>query len=173
MDLVKYNEHNWEVCGDFKMVNFLLGQQSGYTKFSCFLCEWDSRDRQNHWIKKEWPKRRALIVVHKNVIEKSLINWNKVILPALHIKLGIMKQFVKALDRTGDYFSCLIAKFPRLSEAKVKERIFVGPQIRKLMKDDLFLQTTKPIEKKRVDIFRKSCKGVFGKPQKQKIQTNC
>ena len=28
---------------DLKMVNFLLGQQSGFTKYPCFLCMWDSR----------------------------------------------------------------------------------------------------------------------------------
>jgi hypothetical protein len=29
--------------------------QLNYTKFCCFLCEWDSRDKKNHYIKKEWP----------------------------------------------------------------------------------------------------------------------
>ena len=32
-----YSEHNWAICVDFKMVNF-LGQQGGYTKYPCFLC---------------------------------------------------------------------------------------------------------------------------------------
>ena len=35
---IKYNQHNWKICVDLKMVNFLLGQQSGYTKHLCFLC---------------------------------------------------------------------------------------------------------------------------------------
>ena len=26
MDLLKYHEHNWIICVDLKMVNFLLGQ---------------------------------------------------------------------------------------------------------------------------------------------------
>ena len=33
-----YSEHNWDICVDFKMVNFLLGQQGGYPKHPCFLC---------------------------------------------------------------------------------------------------------------------------------------
>lgn len=38
LELINYNEHNWVICVDLKMVNFLLGQQSGYTKYPCFLC---------------------------------------------------------------------------------------------------------------------------------------
>ena len=35
---INYPEHNWQICVDLKMVNFLLGQQGGYTKYPCFLC---------------------------------------------------------------------------------------------------------------------------------------
>ena len=37
-ELIRYNNHNWDVCGDFKIIAFLLGWQGGYTKYSCFLC---------------------------------------------------------------------------------------------------------------------------------------
>jgi len=40
------------------------------------------------------------------------------------------------MDRTRSAFKCLAANFPRLSEAKIKEGVFVGPQIRKLFRDD-------------------------------------
>ena len=33
LDMIKYTSHNWELCGDFKMLAFLLGQQGGYTKW--------------------------------------------------------------------------------------------------------------------------------------------
>ena len=46
MEKIQYNIHNWQICVDFKMVNFLLGQQSGYTKYPCFICLWDSRDKK-------------------------------------------------------------------------------------------------------------------------------
>jgi len=39
----------------------------------------------------------------------------------LHIKRCIMKQFVKVLPKDGDNFKYLASKFPRLSEAKLKE----------------------------------------------------
>ena len=38
-----FEEHQWSICVDLKMVNFLLGQQTGYTKYPCFMCLWDSR----------------------------------------------------------------------------------------------------------------------------------
>ena len=44
----KYPEHLWCVCGDFKVLTILLDQQSGCTKFPCFLCEWDSRARSQY-----------------------------------------------------------------------------------------------------------------------------
>ena len=37
----KYSEHAWDLCGDFKMLGFLLGLQGGYTKHLYFLCLWD------------------------------------------------------------------------------------------------------------------------------------
>ena len=65
MEKIKYSSHNWSICVDLKMVNFLLGQQSGYTKYPCFLCQWDSRARDQHWQRTEWPIREDLTVGEK------------------------------------------------------------------------------------------------------------
>jgi len=89
---IKYDEHSWQICVDLKMVNFLLGQQSGFTKFPCFLCHWDSRARAEHWERKEWPKRDVMVVGEKNVIAEPLVDRSKIIFPPLHIKLVLMKQ---------------------------------------------------------------------------------
>jgi hypothetical protein len=48
------------------------------------------------------------------------------------------KNLVKAMDRTGLVFKYLAEKFSRLSEAKIKEGVFVGQQIRKLFRQDMF-----------------------------------
>lgn len=56
-----------------------------------------------------------------------------------------MKNFVKAMDKNGDGFTYLKSVFPKISDAKLKEGIFVGPQIRKLMKD-IFDQNLKSEE---------------------------
>ena len=46
-----------------------------------------------------------------------------------------MKNFVKGMNQEGRAFKYIREKFPKLSDAKVKEGIFVGPQIRELVKD--------------------------------------
>ena len=56
-----------------------------------------------------------------NIVRKSLIDPEKIILPPLPIKLGLIKQFTKALDKAGNCFKNLIQKFPTLSDAKIKE----------------------------------------------------
>src|SRR6218665_303527 len=42
---LKYDDYEWEVIGDFKMVSFLMGLQGCFTKFPCFLCLKDSITR--------------------------------------------------------------------------------------------------------------------------------
>ena len=71
-----------------------------------------------------------------------------------------MKQFTKALPKDGDCFQYLATKFPKVSYEKLKEGIFVGPQIRHLMKDNLFESTMNPVEKRawvsfKEDFFKK------------------
>jgi hypothetical protein len=58
-----------------------------------------------------------------------------------------MKQFVKALPKTGNCFKHLCKRFPRFSEAKLIEDVFVGPDIRKLLFDEDFLLTMTEVER--------------------------
>jgi len=68
-------------------------------------------------------------------VRDSLVPANKVLLPPLHIRLGLVKQFIKALPTDGECFKYLCSKFPGLSGGKLKEEILVGPDIRKLVSD--------------------------------------
>lgn len=138
LDELKYGQHQWLICGDLKVIALLLGLQGGYTKYPCFLCLWDSRADALHYEQKEWPQRTHLTSGCHNVYELPLVERQKVLLPPLHIKLGLMKNFVKALTQDGDTFKYLQEKFPRISDAKIKAGIFVGPQIRELFKDTQF-----------------------------------
>ncbi|GFT23537.1 uncharacterized protein TNCV_3510431 [Trichonephila clavipes] len=72
LNKVSYSDHKWTICGDLKVFSMLLGQQSVYTKFPCFLCECDSRDRKQHNVKQTWPIRMAFIPGVKNVERQSL-----------------------------------------------------------------------------------------------------
>ena len=55
-------------------------------------------------------------------------------MPLLHIKLGLIKQFVKALDRNSEAFKYLQNFFLKLSEAKINAGVFIGAQIIKILK---------------------------------------
>jgi len=76
----------------------------------------------------------------KNVKELALIDPRNVWLPSLHVKLGLFKNFVKALNFGSSSFKHLQMKFPKLSDAKIKQGIFIGPQIRYIM-DDLHFES--------------------------------
>jgi len=87
IELLDYNKHNWIICIDLKMVNFLLGQQSGYTKFPCFLCGIATQGI-NTGILKCWPPREKLVIGEHNVVNEPLVDPGKIVFPPLHIKLG-------------------------------------------------------------------------------------
>lgn len=38
LKLINYFQHAQNICGDLKVVAFLVGMQLGYTKYLCFLC---------------------------------------------------------------------------------------------------------------------------------------
>lgn len=154
LEKIKYQDNQWMVCGDFKILSMLLGQQAGYTKYPCFLCLWDSRARDQHWTNTDWPPRETLTPGEKNIINTTLIPPEKVLLPPLHIKLGLIKQFVKSLPRDGNCFRYLCSKFPKLSEAKLKEGVFTGPDIRKLLSDPLFVENMNEKEKEAWSSFK-------------------
>jgi len=63
----------------------------------------------------------------KNVVNPPLILPVKIYLPPLHTKIGLMKNFVQGMDKTGRGFEYVRNKFPNVSDAKIKEGIFIGP----------------------------------------------
>lgn len=162
MAALHYNEHKWLICGDLKMIAILLGLQSGYTKYPCFLCLWDSRADELHFSKKTWPERTNFTPGHHNQNQIPLVDAQNVLLPPLHIKLGLMKQFVKALNPQGRCFKYLVDKFPQISDAKLKAGIFVGPQIRELMRDNAFKAKMTAVEKAAWTSFQSVVEGFLG-----------
>ena len=112
--------------------------QAGFTKYCGFLCLWDSRAVSQHYKQKDWGSRSTFVPGEHSLKENPLVDMNKVFLPPLHIKLGLMKNFVKALHKNGAAFQHLSTVFPGLSAANLKEGIFVGPQIREVLKDTDF-----------------------------------
>ena len=138
LEAIKYSEYQWSQCRDLKVIGLLMGMQAGFTKYCCFLCLWDSRAVSQHYKQKDWGSRSTFVPGEHSLKENPLVDMNKVLLPPLHIKLGLMKNFVKALRKSGAAFQHLSTVFPGLSAAKLEEGIFVGPQIREVLKDTDF-----------------------------------
>jgi hypothetical protein len=134
LDLIKYSELQLPICGDLKIVGFLMGLQKGYVKHMCFLCLWNTREKSNQYTHGEWPLRKHRVIGQHNVTHPPLIPPRKILLPPLHIKLGLFKQFIKSLE-SENAKEFLAELFPKMTDAKLKEGVFVGPQLRRIMEN--------------------------------------
>ena len=69
------------------------------------------------------------------------VDPKKILLPPLYnVKVGLIKNFVKAMvkfNKEGEGFQYIKSKFPKISDAKIKG-VFIGPQIKELIKDPFF-----------------------------------
>ena len=83
-----------------------------------------------------------------NALYKPLVPRDKIIFPPLHINLGLMKQFVKALDKEAACFEYICKAFPGVTIEKLKKGIFDGPDIRKLIKDQNFVTSMNKLKSK-------------------------
>ncbi|KAI6651885.1 Splicing factor 3B subunit 1 [Oopsacas minuta] len=66
-----------------------------------------------------------------------------------------MKTFGKTMGKTNSAgFLHLVGKFPKLNEAKLKEGVFVGPQIRQVFRDPDFEKILSELEKSAWNSFK-------------------
>jgi hypothetical protein len=161
LSCLNYQTYQWHICGDLKVTAILMGLHKGYTKFSYFLCKWDSHAISVHYSRKNWHLRKSHTPGTKNAAHQPLVDPCKVLLAPLHIKLGLMKNFVKASDRNRPAFLFLCETFPRLS-TEIKARVFIGPQIRQLFRDPQFDLILSDDEKAAWNAFRHVATGFLG-----------
>ena len=69
-----------------------------------------------------------------------------------------MKNFVKGMDKTSHGFEYVRNKFPNVSDTKIKEGIFIVPQIRELVQDKQFDEDLNETERNAWLSFKKICK---------------
>ena len=103
-----------------------------------------------------------MTVGEKNVINEPLVDREKIIFPPLHIKLGLMKQIVKALDKEGNCFQYICSAFPGLSYEKVKAGVFDEPHIRQLIKGPKFHNFHDSSREKSMGSLCFCCEKLFG-----------
>ena len=163
LQAIKYESHQWKICGDLKVIALLMGLQGGFTKHCCFLCLWDSRTDDDHYVIREWPSRTTYLPGTGSVKFDPLVNRADVLLPPLHIKLGLIKNLVKKMSKNNSKgFQHLVSKFPKISSAKLKEGIFVGPQIRQIMQDKEFEKSLDVLELDAWNAFKWICENFLG-----------
>jgi hypothetical protein len=85
-------------------VALLTELQGGYTKFCCFLWEWDSQARDGHYHAEQWPLRGERILGEKNVAHRALFDKKKIYISTHHIKLALIKIIVKAINKEDEGF---------------------------------------------------------------------
>ena len=91
---------------------------------------WDVRDTAQHYVKKDWIVWEELVSCKsRNIIIITLVDLDRVPFPPLHIKLGLIKHFTKALDKNDGYFTYLCQALPELTVEKLKVDICDGPLI--------------------------------------------
>ena len=69
---------------------------------------------------------------------------------------------MKGVDKTGRGFEFTRKKFPNVSDAKIKEGIYIGPQIRELMQDKQFDEGLNVTERNECLFFKRICKDCLG-----------
>jgi len=87
------------------VIVLLLGLQQGFTKYCCFTCGWDSRVRSLHYSRKDWPVRKSLEPGITNVENQPQVEPSKFMLPAMHLKLGLTQNSVKAMNQEEAAFA--------------------------------------------------------------------
>ena len=118
LDAIKYNEYKWYLCRDLKIISILMGMQGRFTKHYYFLCLWDSRATAEQYVRKDWPARAAYIPGNANIKEVPLVDPKNVLMPPLHLKLGLKKDFVKQLGKSKSNGFAFLCKQVSPIEAK-------------------------------------------------------
>ena len=160
LKVLHYDLHQWKLCGDLVNLDFREGVQS-----SDAFCVFGTLELMANI--RDWPVRETFTPVVCNVKADSLVNPRNILLPPLHIKLGLMKNFVKALDKDGQSIRLLQTKFPYVSDSKLRAGVFDGPQIRELMKDSSFDEILTGNEKTAWVSFKNVCINFLGKRRSQ------
>ena len=145
LEQIKYKEYMWDICGDFKIIGLLMGLQPGNIKYGCFLCQWDSREKSQYLIM-EWLARTPCIPGIQNMQYEPIVPKDKILMPPLHIKLGLFKNFIKALNKESRAMNHLQSIYPKLTKAKLHAGVLNGPDIRKLCADTIFPNLLSEIE---------------------------
>ena len=77
------------------------------------------------------------------------------------------------MDKTSRGFEYLRNKFPNVSDTKIKEGIFIVPQVRELIHDKQFDEDLNETERNAWLSFKRICKDFLGNHKERTIRMLC
>jgi hypothetical protein len=169
LNSIQYNVFQWKICCDLKIVTLLLGFKKGNPSFPCYFCLFPSRNRCNHYSNIAFQQRATdsitgLLIINpeQSIENQPLVPAHRILVPPLHVKLGLCTQFIKLLVKQNQTAAeYLIAKFSR-SAGHAKQGILNGPQIKKLLSDQQFDTKLNTMQAAAWNSFRAVCDNFLG-----------
>lgn len=120
LDIIKYKEHNWKLCCDLKVVKIIAVMKVGNPNHGCFKCDWNRNDKDKDQYTDKWTG------TNPDIKTDIKINMNIVLIPPLHLKLGIVQKFLnlvlKQNDETYRFFK--EGMFKRRTDTRIKSGIY-------------------------------------------------
>ena len=84
-------------------IAILLGLQPGYTKYCCFCVNGTVLQDMKITLKRS-GKKKHFESRYKKCEAPPLVETSKILLSLLHIKLGLIENYVKAMNQDGAAF---------------------------------------------------------------------
>lgn len=113
----------------------------------CYLCLWNSRADEKHYVKSVWPPKPNDSPSRFNCVQRQLVYSQNVSPQTLHLKLSLVKNIIKTMKWANHGFQCLTTKFKDVTGAKFELGVFNGNKVRSLIDDGEFLEAPNQTEK--------------------------
>jgi len=108
----------------------------------------------------------------ENCRQSPLVLPVKIFLPPLHIKLGLMENYVKGIDKTGRGLEYVWNKSRNVSDNKIGGDTFIGPQIRELMQEKQFDEELNASQRIH-SCLREDLQGLLSKSKSSQLSVCC
>ena len=164
---INYDKLISQICGDLEVIDLLLGLKQGFTKYWCFICEWEGRARSRHYSIKDWPARKSLEPSLMNVEKHPLVELSKILLPSKYLKLGLMKKFCKDHEPRRSCLYTLTRIVPQTKWCKIERMYCHWSTNTRSYQDEYFDKLLQGDEKATRDSFKFVVKGFLGKRRAQ------
>lgn len=173
LQLINYNSHRWKIIADLKLLNVLCGVGCPSVKNPCILCDWQGTYRSNKQYQQyhqNTQRRTDSVIGTKSIVADSLIDLNNVLLPPLHVKIGLIAQFIKKLGVNTPAYNFIADLLNHKSTAKLEAGQLDGPEIRKILKEEntqIFESYLSPPQLRAWNAFKDVCENFLGKKRSE------